>query len=181
MIAASSLFSPMRSGCKTSVIFDLNQFRRNWRQGERGWSRKGDILNQDHKGKRRATKVVTPVKVVSLLFNRRAGFFLLAVLLATLVIGQYLTRGGDGGSVPDAGASQLVDQTPLLTARRLAAEAGTAQEQQQASEALRVADHAVDQAFEAAFRAAAADTTPLKGEALEVSQKIAVLEGKIQT
>jgi small-conductance mechanosensitive channel len=121
------------------------------------------------------------VKLSSSLFNRYAGFLLLAILLAALVAGQYLTRGGDAVPASGADATALVDETPLITARRLAAEARTPQEQQQAAQALRVADHEVDQAFETALRAAAADITPLKGEALEVSQKIALLEKKVQT
>jgi small-conductance mechanosensitive channel len=125
------------------------------------------------------------LKVVSFLFNRRTGFVLLGVVLIALTVGVYLTRIGNANS-PDAAIISTpsspgsVDQSPLSTARRLAAEAHGPAEQQKAAQALRFADHEVDQAFETALREATADTTPLKGEPLAISQKIVALEKKVE-
>jgi small-conductance mechanosensitive channel len=119
---------------------------------------------------------------LSFLFRRRTGFWLLAVALLGLVAGVFLTRGSgvDPGRVTAPNNADLVDQTPLATARRLALEACSPAEQQHAAQALRVADHAVDQAFATALRAATAQTTPLKGETLAVSQKIAAQEARVE-
>lgn len=119
------------------------------------------------------------MKVVSLLFHRSIEFVLLGLTLAGLGIGLYLTRGGNASVLDTAvasGSGDAVDQSALTTARRLGAMAHGPNEQQKAAQALRIADHAVDQAFETALREATSDTTPLKGEALATSQKIAALE-----
>ena len=119
------------------------------------------------------------------LFNRHTGFALLIAAFAALFIAGYLTRGGDPSleynsapSLPNT--TGLVDQQPLTTARNLAAQAATPQEQQDAEQTLRVADHEVDQAFATALRDATAHAAPLKGDALATSQKIDVLEVRIQ-
>ncbi len=104
---------------------------------------------------------------------------LLAAILAALAVGLYLTSGTDVENTAAPTAPGLVDQSPLQTARHLAAEAHTPAEQQEAAQALRVADHEVDQAFETALQNATIHSVPLKGPALAVSQKIAALEKKI--
>jgi small-conductance mechanosensitive channel len=123
------------------------------------------------------------VKAVSLLFHRGIEFVLLSLALSALAVGLYLTRGGNA-SVLDSGPApvsvEVVDESALITARHLAAQAHGQNEQQKATQSLRIADHAIDQAFETALHVATADTTPLKGEALAVSQKIAELENTVE-
>jgi hypothetical protein len=117
------------------------------------------------------------LKFASVLFHRSIGFCLLAVPLVG--IGIYLTRSGNASvleAAPASGSGGVVDQSSLTTARRLASVAHGPEEQEQAAEALRVADREVDQAFETALREAAATNTPLQGEALATSQKITALE-----
>lgn len=119
------------------------------------------------------------MKFASVLFHRSIRLLLSGVTLASLALGIYLTRSGNTSVIETAqasGSAGVVDQSALTTARHLAAQAHGPDEQQQAVQAVQVADHAVDQAFEIALREAKADTPPLKGEALAVSQKIAALE-----
>ena len=72
----------------------------------------------------------------------------------------------------------LVDQRPWQTAQALAPLAVSAEEAEYAREALRLADHEVDQAFDSALRVASekAQHRILTGEANELSQKVASLQ-----
>jgi small-conductance mechanosensitive channel len=112
---------------------------------------------------------------------RRLLFALLAAALLASAVGLYLTRGGDPALEYNAPPPQLpntaglVDQTPLSTARTLAALAGTRQEQEYARQALELADREVDQAFAEALHQATAHPPPLSGPALKVAQRLAVL------
>ncbi len=122
------------------------------------------------------------MKFASVLFHRSIKFVLLVVALASLA-GIYLTHSGNASvldTAPASGSGNAVDQSALRTARHLAGVAHGPDEQPQAAQALRVADHAVDQAFETALREATADITPLQGEALATSQKIAALEKTVE-
>jgi small-conductance mechanosensitive channel len=65
-----------------------------------------------------------------------------------------------------------VDVRPWRTAQALAALVVTAEEAEYASDAERLADHEVDQAFASALRTAAAQSHPLTGAALTLSGKI---------
>jgi small-conductance mechanosensitive channel len=65
----------------------------------------------------------------------------------------------------------LVDQRPLQTARRMAAMAGTPEEQALAHEAEKVADHEVDLAFFDALRTAQQNPPPLAPAAREVAAR----------
>jgi hypothetical protein len=119
------------------------------------------------------------LKFASVLFHRSIKFALLVVALTSLAAGIYLACSENASvleTTPASGSGGAVDQSALTTARHLAGAAHGPDEQQQAAQALRVADHAVDQAFDTALREATADTTPLQGEALATSQKIAALE-----
>ena len=108
---------------------------------------------------------------------------LLALLIISLVV-LWTTRGamallGGKGRTPSLGAAQsLVDQQPWQTAQALAPLAVSAEENEYAREAERLADHEVDQAFAAALRQARleAQHRKLAGEALVLSQKITQLE-----
>lgn len=111
---------------------------------------------------------------------------LLLALFITFLIGGILTRGGDPSLEFNAPASLpssngLVDQTPLRTARALAATAAVPQEQQYAEQALQLSDSEVDQTFAAALRNATEHAAPLTGQALKVSQRIATLNARVHT
>jgi len=84
---------------------------------------------------------------------------------------------GKGGA-RSAGAQSLVDLQPWQTAQTLAPLAVTAEENEYAREAERLADHEVDQAFAAALRQARleAQHRTLTGTALALSQKVSQLE-----
>src|SRR5436190_11463712 len=91
-----------------------------------------------------------------------------ALLLLVCVFGWYITR--DSGSNHTAskkpastGETKLVDQRLLKAAHQMASEADTAEEQIFAGEALRLADHELDQAFASALQEAAAARPPVPG------------------
>ncbi|MGA2570910.1 MAG: mechanosensitive ion channel domain-containing protein [Terracidiphilus sp.] len=108
---------------------------------------------------------------------------LLAMLIVCTVV-SWTTRGAmallDGkGKSPSQGAAQsLVDLQPWQTAQALAPLAVSAEENEYAREAERLADHEVDQAFATALRQARleAQHRTLTGDALVLSQKITQLE-----
>jgi small-conductance mechanosensitive channel len=75
------------------------------------------------------------------------------------------------GQVPSA-----VDQTPLLTAQRLAGTVTSADEQPFAQEALRISDHAVDMAFAQALRDVTQHPPPLSAAAKEIQAKLQAAE-----
>jgi len=108
---------------------------------------------------------------------------LLALLVACIIF-LWMTRGvmANLPSLKGAGqsptAQSLVDLSPWQTAQGLAPMAVSAEENEYAREAERLADHEVDQAFAAALRLAglAAQHRTFTGEALVLSQKIAQLQ-----
>jgi len=65
----------------------------------------------------------------------------------------------------------LVDERPLLTARRMSALASTTEEQELAHEALKVSDHEVDLAFFDALRTAEENPPPLTPEAKLLAER----------
>jgi len=73
-----------------------------------------------------------------------------------------------------AGAAQapMVDQTPLLTAQRLAQMPTSTEEKTYAEEALRIADHEMDLAFAAAVRDAEEHPPALSAEAKEIQARL---------
>ena len=79
-----------------------------------------------------------------------AGLFLLIVLAAAGLIMTHDT----GKPVTQRAFRRLVDQKPLETARSLAIQASDTDEQRFAQQALRLADHEVDLAFNVARRRA---------------------------
>ena len=90
----------------------------------------------------------------------------LAVLLLACLVAVYVTRDfGDRPAMPAngpaTGQSTAVDPQLLKTANEMAALAETGDEQNTAREALRLADHELDQAFATALRQAAAYRPPL--------------------
>ena len=113
-----------------------------------------------------------------------------AVVLVLCVVGSFLTRGvmehlaflhgqknGWGGVNVQSG---IVDQRPWKTAETLAALAESAEERELAREAERLADHEVDQAFAQSLRQAGLETRDLKGEALQLQQRVTELQGLVK-
>jgi len=112
---------------------------------------------------------------------------LLAALLslaAVCIVFSFTTRGAmaylnQKSRGAGAGAAQaLVDLQPWQTAQALAPLAVSAEEQEYAREAERLADHEVDQAFAAALRQARLDAQhkTLTGDAQALSQKVEQLQ-----
>jgi small-conductance mechanosensitive channel len=97
----------------------------------------------------------------------------LALLLIACAAGYYWTRDNaparPAGKQFGAQLPSLIDERPLKTARQLAALADSADEQDQARQALRLADHELDQAFATDLREAAA--TPTEDAATNVQQR----------
>jgi small-conductance mechanosensitive channel len=110
--------------------------------------------------------------------------FSLLALLIVCVVFLWTTRGAMAflhvkGGAPGAGAApSLVDLQPWQTAQVLAPLAVSAEENEYARDAERLADHEVEQAFAAALRQARLETQhrTLSGDALALSQKAAQLE-----
>jgi hypothetical protein len=104
-----------------------------------------------------------------------------AALLAVCLAASFWTRGAmanlpflNGQGVAAQG-SALVDQRPWQTVAALAPLAVSAEEQSDAREAERLADHEVDQAFAMALRQAELETRVLTGPALELQKKVTAL------
>ena len=111
-------------------------------------------------------------------------FFSLIVLTAILLVAliySFMTRDVTANlSFLHAknGKKTLVDLTPWQTAQALAPLAVTAEENEYARDAERLADHEVDQAFATALRQSSLDFRHrvLKGDALALSNKVAQFE-----
>ena len=111
----------------------------------------------------------------------------LSVIFVVCLAFAWATRGAMGNlsflssqnSASHLGTKKtLVDLSPWQTAQTLSALAVTAEETEFAHDALRLADHDVDQAFASALRQARlrAEHTTLTGDALALSKKITGLE-----
>jgi hypothetical protein len=115
---------------------------------------------------------------------------MLLILLAVTLAGAFLTRGvmtylpflqartgkWTGAYVPHG----VVDQRPWQTAATLAALAQSAEENELAREAERLADHEVDQAFSQSLRQASLSKPNLSGKALALQQRVDELEETIK-
>jgi small-conductance mechanosensitive channel len=106
------------------------------------------------------------------------------LLLAACVIAAYLTRDAGTSRLtakkPAAGSqTPVIDERLLQTARQMSSIADTSSEQSLAGEALRLADHEVDQAFAAALREAAAEGPPTSGPLKELVDHIAYLKAGV--
>jgi small-conductance mechanosensitive channel len=111
---------------------------------------------------------------------------IVAVLLLGSLVAVYVTR--DSGNRPVAPVkSEAGDQTAaadsqlLATANRLAARAETAEEQNQAREALHLADHELDQAFATALREATTYRAPTTGPLRDLIAHVNQLKTQIAT
>src|SRR6476646_8733440 len=109
---------------------------------------------------------------------------LLAVLLLASGVGYYLTRDADPARVaPKAPNSatqpSLMDQRLLQTARQMSSLAETPEERGLAAEALRLADHELDQAFATALREAAASAASLSPPLQKLAARVAQLKARV--
>ena len=111
---------------------------------------------------------------------------LLAILLAACVFTYYSTRESARPAAPpseSAAADQpLVDTSLLQTALKLAPLAAAPDEQEQAHEAWRLADHELDLTFAEALREAEAEAAaalPASGPLRQLSDDIALLKGRV--
>jgi small-conductance mechanosensitive channel len=104
-----------------------------------------------------------------------------AILVAFLVA-SFLTRGSmvHMPFLKQGSSGNLVDQRPWQTIESLAPLAVSAEEQNFAREAERLADHEVDQAFALALRQAALQTRTLTGDALALQQKVTQFQALVK-
>jgi small-conductance mechanosensitive channel len=105
----------------------------------------------------------------------------LAALLAVCLAGYFALQSEGPAAKPSKARGALVDTSPVETAQQLAGYAATADEQAQAREAWRLADHAVDLAFAAAVRDAEAQATiPASGPARDLANRVDRLKDKVE-
>jgi len=108
---------------------------------------------------------------------------ILGVLLLGCLVAIYVTR--DSGNRPAAPVPATSDQAVavdsrlLQTANQLAALAETGDEQSTAREALRLADHELDQAFATALRQAAAYRPPATGPLRDLDKRVNELKAQV--
>ncbi len=118
--------------------------------------------------------------------HERPAFAALIVLIVLAVVALVLTRESGqptpaSGQPQRAGADQpTIDQSPLQTAQVLAQSASTAEERQFAQEALRLADHEVDLAYNTALREAGSHPAPLTPETRDIAARIKQLEALVK-
>jgi len=105
----------------------------------------------------------------------------LAVLLAVSLVGYFALQSEKPAAKPAKEHAALVDTSLLDTTRQLAGYAATADEQAQAREAERLADHAVDLAFAAAVRDAEAQAAiPATAPERDLVNRIDRLKDKVE-
>jgi small-conductance mechanosensitive channel len=109
---------------------------------------------------------------------------ILAVLLLACLIALYVTRDSSNRpSVPAVNAANAqvsaVNTQLLETANQMAALAETDDQQNEAREALRLADHELDQAFATALRQAAAYRPPATGPLRGVVERVNQLKAQV--
>jgi len=104
---------------------------------------------------------------------------ILAALLLACIIGAYLTAVGDQSQDAQKNASSPVDQGLYERAQQLDAIADTVPERALASEALRLSDHELDQAFASLLRQAAQSNVAVKGPLKQLNDRIDSLRTKI--
>jgi small-conductance mechanosensitive channel len=108
---------------------------------------------------------------------------LLVILLAACLASYYATRDSGAPATPahsSAEGQSLVDTSLLQTAVNLAASAATPDEQSQARDAWRLADHELDLRYAAAMRdAEAVAAAPPTGPLRQLSDRIAQLQSRV--
>src|SRR5499425_1867315 len=122
------------------------------------------------------TRVLTVVIILSALGAALAGAFMTRGVMAYLPFLQVKKGDWAGAYVPLG----IVDQRPWQTAATLAALAQSAEERKLASEAQRLADHEVDQAFSQSLRQETLTKPNLNSKALELQQRVTELQETIK-
>src|ERR1700686_995946 len=109
--------------------------------------------------------------------------FVLAILLVACLFAFYSTRdfAKPAASKKESAAAEQVDTSLLQTELKLAPLAATPDEQAQAHESWRLADHELDLAFAAALREAEAAAAAEAGAALPASSPLRQLHDRIAT
>ncbi|MGA2596297.1 MAG: mechanosensitive ion channel domain-containing protein [Bryobacteraceae bacterium] len=113
----------------------------------------------------RRVRLLAPVAIAALLVACLAGWFLTRDTAPTLQLPKLQTT--------------LVDQSVLQAAHDLALLADTPAEQDYARDALRLADHEVDQGFAMALHDAETPAVPVKGPLKQLADRIAALKPRI--
>jgi small-conductance mechanosensitive channel len=122
--------------------------------------------------------------------SRKVIVLIMLVVLVVTLVGAFITRGvmtylpflqarkgnWTGAYVPLG----VVDQRPWQTAATLAALAQSAEEKKLASDAERLADHEVDQAFSQSLRQASLAKPNLRGKSLALQQRVTELQETIK-
>jgi len=104
-------------------------------------------------------------------------------VVAACLTGSFLTQGSMESLAflkNDGTQAGLVDQRPWQTVASIAPLAVSAEEQEQAREAERLADHEVDQAFAMALRQAQMERRTLAGPALAIQEKLNGLNEQVK-
>src|SRR6266536_2966653 len=111
----------------------------------------------------------------------------LVILVGAAIAGLILTRSspdseaaGGGRRAPSADRAPAIDKRTFETAQKLSGLAVTAEEQQLAHEALRVADHEADLAFADALRIANEEPGPQSEESRAIKDRIQQTESQIK-
>jgi small-conductance mechanosensitive channel len=109
--------------------------------------------------------------------RQKIGAIALVLLLGAVVYGLIRTARPPSpplntGSVPGAANASAADQTPILTALKLAQMPTTAEELPFAQEALRIADHEMDLAYAVAERELEEHPAPLSADAKKIEERL---------
>ena len=111
----------------------------------------------------------------------------LVTIAAATIVGLILTGSPPGPAAPSKGQrAPVADQGPVIDeqilegAQKLAVLAATREEQEQARDAVRLADHEVDLAFADALRTANEQTGPQTAEAQAIIDRIHQTEAEIK-
>ena len=123
--------------------------------------------------------------------SRKITITVFLVLLITALAGSFVTRGvmeylpflqaKKGNWTGEYVSRGVVDQRPWQTASTLAALAQSAEEQEFAREAERLADHEVNQAFSQSLRQAGLDKPKLSGKALALQERVTELQATVKS
>jgi len=107
---------------------------------------------------------------------------ILVLALGACIVGSYFFRDATSNQAPPAKpntAASPIDEGLMQTAQRMAMLAGTSEEQALAHEALRLADHELDQAFASALREAIAPAPPASGPLKQLADRVRKLKAQI--
>ncbi len=119
--------------------------------------------------------------------KRKWALYGLGLLLLAAFAGFLVTRSAEPSpfskrkGAATAPPKKLVDEGPLQTANSLALLASTAEEQQIAQQAVRVADHEVDLAFASKLRQAQDNPAPLTGDLKALADRVHRLESRLKS